>query len=95
MINQIKFNRIKSKNTDSYGSAVVKVAEYVMNQLELGIKLHSGYYPDINTPHGLICKGDRETHAEGLSGFQASCVIIIVVKCSSFGKEFKKLYYSS
>jgi len=79
-------------NTDPYSRACVKVALRVMQMLDQRtVPLVPGYHPDPNTPHGIICAADDEVK-EGLTGFQASCVALMVKECHARGDEFWTVY---
>jgi hypothetical protein len=80
-------------NTDPYGKACIDVARKVIELLEEdSTPLHVGYYPDINTPHGLICKADKDINAGGITGAMAGFVAQMVSHCSERGDEFKKIW---
>lgn len=81
-------------NTDPYGKAAVDVARELMIRLDkIDIKsLHKGYYPDLNTPHGLICKVNNDIKAGGITGFQANAILYIVKKIHPKGLEFYEIY---
>lgn len=84
---------VNTNRSDEYSNACVKVAEKVMEILDHNNEsLHKGYYPDINTAHGIICKADEDIGAGGISGFQAEAVEIMVKECHSRGKEFSESY---
>ncbi len=88
-----KWNEYKHKNTDPYGKCCVEVADKVMNYLDNdSTPLHKGYYPDIHTAHGLICKADKEIDAGGITGFMASCIAQLVSVCHERGEEFLNSY---
>ena len=77
-------------NTDSYSKCCVDIARIVMKLLDDNhLPLRNGYFPDIQTAHGLICIANRQLKA-GLSGFMAGCVATMVAKCHSRGEEFKR-----
>lgn len=81
------------KNKDPYGACCVNVAKRVMELLdEDKTPLHEGYHPDINTPHGLICKADRDIEAGGITGFMAGCVASMVSDCHERGEEFRRVW---
>ena len=91
MKNQEKWNSYVEKNTDAYGGACVKVANRVMELLdEDKTPLHNGFYPDIHTANGLICKAADESKAGGITGFTAGCVAQMVAECHERGDEFRK-----
>lgn len=78
-------------NKDPYGSACIKVARRVMELLdEDDTPLHHGYYPDLHTAHGLICKADEDTNAGGITGYMAGCVAQMITICHSRGDEFRR-----
>ena len=80
-------------NTDPYGKCCVDVARRVMELLEEDLTpLHEGYHPDINTPHGLICKADTDIDGGGITGFMAGCVAQMVAKCHERGDEFRRVW---
>lgn len=86
-----KWDKYVSLNKDSYGKACVNVAEEVMKLLDKdSTPLHSGYYPNIHTAHGLICKADDNIKAGGITGFMAGCVAQMVYECHERGDEFRK-----
>lgn len=77
------------KNTEPYGRCCVEVAKEAMKLLDKdNTPLHSGYYPDIHTPHGLICQADENIKAGGITGFMADCVENIIIGCHERGDEF-------
>ena len=81
------------KNTDAYGLCCVNVARRVMELLDEDLTpLHDGYYPDIHTPHGLICKADDDIKAGGITGFMAGCVAQMVSQCHDRGEEFRIIW---
>jgi hypothetical protein len=89
--NNVLWKDYLNKNQDGYGGACMKVAGRVMELLDSDpTPLHNGYYPDIYTAHGLICKADDDVHAGGITGFMASCVAQMVSTCHSRGDEFRK-----
>lgn len=94
VINKKAWDECKKKNSnDPYSKACVDVAERVMQILdEDRAPLHFGYFPDIHTPHGIICRADKEVVGGGLSGFQASCIRVMVRECHARGKEFDRCY---
>lgn len=93
IINQMEWDKCVRINTDPYGKCCVDVARKVMELLDADqTPLHEGYHPDINTPHGLICKADREIDADGITGFMAGCVAQMVALCHSRGEEFRKIW---
>ena len=80
-------------NQDPYGRCCVNVARRVMEILdEDSTPLHAGYFPDLNTPHGIICKADEDVQAGGITGAMAGAVCAMVVSCHSRGDEFKSMY---
>lgn len=80
-------------NQDEYSKACVTVARRVMEILdERTEELTYGYYPDLNTAHGIICQADDDTNAGGITGFMASAVAQIVFECHERGEEFKESY---
>lgn len=88
-----KWNEWEENNTDSYGGACVKVAEEVMRLLdEDDTPLREGYYPDVHTPHGIICKADENVKAGGITGFMAGAVAAMVSQCHSRGEEFRRIW---
>jgi hypothetical protein len=81
----------EENNKDGYGGACVDVARKVMQLLDEDLTpLHNGYFPDIHTAHGLICKADKDIDAGGITGFMAGCVAQMVFQCHSRGDEFRK-----
>ena len=93
IINEELWNDCVENNDDHYGGACVKVARRVMELLdEDETELHTGYHPDIHTPHGLICKADEDTNAGGITGFMAGAVASMVSQCHSRGEEFRKIH---
>lgn len=88
-----QWEKYVSKNKDPYGGACVKVARRVMELLDKdSTPLKNGYYPDVHTAHGLICKADDDTNAGGLTGFMAGCVARMVFDCHERGREFRQSY---
>lgn len=93
MKNSGLWNRYVELNTGDYGKACVTVARRVMELLdEDPTPLHNGYYPDMNTAHGLIVYADRDTGAGGITGFMAYAVTQMVFECHERGDEFRKSY---
>ena len=91
--NQEAWDKWVSANNDPYGRACIKVAKRVMELLDKNPEpLRIGYYPDLQTVHGLIVKADKDTRAGGISGFMAKCVVEIVFQCHERGEEFCKRY---
>src|SRR5690606_34242932 len=89
--NQKLWNEYQEKNKDPYGGACVKVARRVMELLDQDpTPLQNGYYPNIHTAHGLICKADDDVDAGGITGFMAGCVAQMVFTCHNRGEEFKE-----
>ena len=81
--------RIKEKN-DRYTLACAKVANKVMELLDADpTPLHYGFYPDIHTAHGLICKACDDVD-ENISGAMAGFVALMVSECHERGEEFRK-----
>ena len=92
MKNEKLWNEYVEKNNDSHGACCVNVAKRVMQILEEdSTPLHDGYFPDIHTPHGIICKADEDIKG-GISGFQAGCVATMVSNCHERGEEFRKIW---
>ncbi len=88
-----KWNSYVDKNTDPYGKCCVNVARRVMEILDSDhTPLHKGYYPDIHTAHGIICKADEDIKSGGITGFMASCVATMVSDCHERGTEFEESY---
>ena len=91
MKNEKEWNEWVNNNKDPYGKACVDVAREVMKLLdEDPTPLHNGYYPDINTAHGLICKADENIKTGGITGFMAGSIAQMVTKCHERGDEFRK-----
>ena len=89
--NENAWNLYVKNNKDPYGKCCVDVARKVMEILEENTKpLENGYYPNINTAHGIICKADDDIKAGGITGSMASCVAEMVFQCHERGDEFKK-----
>lgn len=90
MKNQKLFDEYVQKNQDPYGKCCVNVARRCMEILdEDKTPLKNGYYPDIHTAHGIICKADDDINAGGITGFMAGCVAEMVFQCHERGEEFK------
>jgi len=94
MINNLEaLKEWESNNQDAYGKCCVDVAKEVMRLLDEDLTpLHEGYYPDIHTTHGIICKADDNISAGGITGFMAGCVAQIVISCHSRGEEFRLIH---
>lgn len=93
MKNQKLWDSLVKVNNDPYGKCCVDVAHRVMELLDNDNKpLHDGYYPDINTPHGLICQADNDIDAGGITGFMAGCVANMVSQCHERGEEFRRIW---
>ena len=90
--NQENWKMTVEANKDEYGKAVINVARRVMELLDENSEpLHKGYYPDLNTPHGIICIADDE-FGYGITEFQAVAVKSIIGFSHSRGKEFVESY---
>lgn len=93
MKNKKLWDSYVKNNKDPYGGCCVKVARRVMKLLdEDKTPLHDGYSPDIHTPHGLICKADKDIRAGGITGFMAGCVANMVIECHERGEEFRVIW---
>jgi hypothetical protein len=93
MKNKASWKKFVKINSDPYGSTIIKVAVRVMDLLDQDkTKLQKGYYPNMNTAHGLICQADRDVNAGGISGAMAECVAQIIKKYHERGKEFVDSY---
>lgn len=90
---EARWNKYVEKNRDTYGGCCVNVARRVMELLdERREPLRHGYYPDLDTPHGLICKADNDIDAGGITGFMAGAVAAMVSECHERGEEFRKAW---
>ena len=88
-----KWQSYVEKNKDDYGKCCVDVARRVMEILdEDETPFHGGYFPDVHTTHGIICKADHDIDAGGITGFMAGCVAQMVSQIHSRGEEFRKQY---
>lgn len=93
--NESAWNEYVSNNKDSYGGTCINVAKRVMELLdEDPTPLEVGYYPNLHTPHGLICKADSDIDAGGITGFMAGAVAQMVAQCHERGNEFNKAWNS-
>jgi hypothetical protein len=93
MKNKKLWDKYVANNKDPYGKCCVDVARRVMELLDKdNTPLHYGYYPDINTPHGLIVKAAEDINSGGITGFMSGMVAEIVIKCHDRGKEFKTIW---
>jgi hypothetical protein len=91
--NEKAWNEYVEKNQNAYGKCCVDVARRVMELLEEDdTPLHKGYNPDIHTPHGLICKANKDIDAGGITGFMAGAVAHMVAECHERGEEFRKIW---
>ncbi len=82
---------VKINKKDPYSKCCVDVARRVMELLEEDkTPLHNGYYPDIHTAHGLICKADEDIQAGGITGFMGGCVAEMVFRSHERGEEFRR-----
>jgi hypothetical protein len=90
LINKEELQAIVDTNKDEYGRACVSVAVNVMKRLDKFVgDFNIGYYPDLTTTHGIICKCDDQG---GITGFMAENVRNIVTKCHSLGWKFFLAY---
>jgi len=87
--NQALWQSWQEKNKDFYGVCCINVARRAMEILDEDLTPLQGYYPDVHTPHGIICRADDDIGAGGITGFMASCVESIIIHCHSRGEEFK------
>jgi len=93
IIQKEKWNKCVEINKDSYGKCCVDVARRVMELLdENNEPLKPGYHPNIRTPHGLICKANKDIDKSSITGFMAGCVASMVSECHSRGEEFRKAW---
>ena len=76
-----KWNRYVAKNTDPYGKACVDIARRVMEILD-GEK-------DFE-PHNIITKAEKDVGEDGITGFMAGVISLMIAQCHSRGEEFKK-----
>ncbi len=77
-----------ANNQDSYGNAVIKVAERIMEILDTeDTPLKNGY--GANTAYSLLCRADEEVRAGGITGFMAGCAANIIFQLHPRGNEFK------
>lgn len=84
-INEHILEKQKDINSDAYRGACVAVVENVLNYLDtFEGEFNIGYYPDMTTPHGIICECDDQ----GLTGFMARTVRNIVCICHELGWKF-------
>ena len=91
--NEKLWKEYESKNKDAYGKACVDVARKVMQLLDKTTKpLKNGYFPDLQTAHGLICKAHNDIKAGGITGFMATSVASMIYYCHERGEEFFKSY---
>ena len=89
------WEKFVQNNQDPYGSACVNVSKRVMELLdEHEGELEEGYYPNLNTPHGLICKADDDIKAGGITGYMAGVVASAVSNFHPRGEEFRKIWNS-
>lgn len=87
------WNKYVDVNDDAYSKCCVDVAKKVMEILDSEPEpLHTGYFPDLHTAHGIICKADDDIKAGGITGFMANCVAKMVKDCHSRGEEFWESY---
>jgi hypothetical protein len=83
---------VRVNSEDPYSKCCVDIARRVMELLDMeehAGPLHHGYHPDLQTPHGLICKADHDIEAGGITGFMAGAATQMVVQCHSRGEEFR------
>jgi hypothetical protein len=93
IIDQEKWDKyVENNSKDPYSKCCVDIARRVMELLdseEHAGPLHHGYNPDLQTPHGLICKADDDIGAGGITGFMAGAATQMVCECHSRGEEFR------
>ena len=86
LINKDALQKSIDANTDGYGGACVNVAINVMKHLDdFNTDFNIGYYPDMTTPHGIICQCDDQG---GITGFMAGAARNIVAQCHKLGWKF-------
>jgi len=91
--NEQAWNEWVEANNDPYGGCCINVARRVMELLdEDQTPLHEGYSPDVHTPHGIICKADKDIDAGGITGAMAGFVARMVCECHVRGEEFRKVW---
>jgi hypothetical protein len=91
--NEEAWNGWVKANDDPYGGCCVRVAKRVMEILdEDTTPLHDGYWPDVHTPHGIICKADNDIDAGGITGAMAGFVAQMISTCHERGEEFRKIW---
>ena len=91
--NEEAWNGWVKANDDPYGGCCVRVAKRVMEILdEDTTPLHDGYWPDVHTPHGIICKADNDIDAGGITVAMAGFVAQMISTCHERGEEFRKIW---
>ena len=86
LINKDLLDKQIEVNQDGYGGACVQVAINVMEYLDdFNQEFNLGYYPDLTTPHGIICHCDDQG---GITGFMAGAARNIVANCHEKGWKF-------
>ena len=86
LINKKLLQEAIDTNKDAYSKACFDVAINVMQYLDnFEGDFNIGYYPDLTTPHGIICKCDNQG---GISGFMAGAARNIVIWSYVSGWKF-------
>jgi len=86
LINKDLLDKQIEVNQDGYGGACVQVAINVMEYLDdFNQEFNLGYYPDLTTPHGIICHCDDQGE---ITGFMAGAARNIVTACHEKGWKF-------
>lgn len=85
--NKEKWNKFVSKNTsDKYGKCCVDIARRAMEILDEG--------KDFD-PHDIISQAEKDIGEDGITGFMAGAISLMITQCHSRGEEFKKKWNES
>ena len=85
--NTKKWKSYENKNKDDYGKACVDIARQAMLNLDKN--------EEIGEPNDFIIKAEHEIGEEGMTGFMAGMVSLIITQCHSRGEEWKKAWNKS
>lgn len=85
IIKQKEWNKHVELNKDPYGKCCVDVAREVMRMIDEPIHIHT----PIDT-HRIICDAVKNVGEAGITGFMAECIVNMVSRVHSRGKDLRK-----
>ena len=79
--NQKKWDSYVLKNKDPYGKCCIDIAKRVMKILD---------EEKIFEPHDIIIQAEKDLGKDGITGFMAGIISLMIVQCHSRREEWKK-----